>query len=135
MLVEVIMKYIKVPAFIVNSLYDTWALEEIIGFKCIRGHSLANCSEAEKRLMESYKTNLTQVFSQFSGTTITGVWAPACLHASILNTTLAVSQNYRVPEGSQWSAANAIGKWLQDPTTPLIHIDQVSWPSNHACST
>lgn len=45
LLVEVIAQYLTVPTFIVNSLYDIWSLEEIVGFKCIKGKSLANCSE------------------------------------------------------------------------------------------
>jgi hypothetical protein len=48
MLMENIVKYLKVPALIINSLYDTWALENIVGVKCIKGHNLSYCSSTER---------------------------------------------------------------------------------------
>lgn len=45
MLVQNIAKYLKAPAFIVNSLYDSWSLEQILGIKCLKGtKSLSACS-------------------------------------------------------------------------------------------
>jgi hypothetical protein len=45
-------KYIKVPLFAIQSLYDTWSVYNILGISCISGSSLAKCTDAERKVIE-----------------------------------------------------------------------------------
>lgn len=51
--------YIKVPTFIMQSLYDTWSIKNILGIPCIQGTTLAYCGPNQKTIIEEYHRNLT----------------------------------------------------------------------------
>jgi hypothetical protein len=38
-------RFIKVPLFPLQSLYDTWSIANILGISCITGGSLQKCTE------------------------------------------------------------------------------------------
>lgn len=55
-------KHIKTPLFIIQSLYDSWSIENILKIRCLGdSRSLANCSDEEKEYIFNYYMNSTEV--------------------------------------------------------------------------
>ena len=53
MLAEELYKYIKVPLFPIQSLYDSWSIPNILGINCLKDEiSLAPCTEPHRNYIE-----------------------------------------------------------------------------------
>lgn len=52
MFAEELYKFIRVPLFPIQSLYDTWSVANILGVGCISGQSMANCNETQRNYIE-----------------------------------------------------------------------------------
>lgn len=51
--------HLKTPLFVLQSLYDTWSVYWILGVKCIKDGSLANCDTNQKNVLEEYHRKTT----------------------------------------------------------------------------
>lgn len=78
MFAQYVHKYIQVPIFAINSLYDSWSLPNILGISCQSGGSLANCNQGQMQVIEEYKKNTTAVLKDITKNQSNGCWAPAC---------------------------------------------------------
>ncbi len=70
--------YIKTPLFVIESLYDTWSVPNILGISCIRGGSLAYCTADQKNHIEEYHRNTTNAIFEMTANNKNGFFAPAC---------------------------------------------------------
>ena len=44
MMAEYMAKFIKTPIFVIQSLYDSWSIENILHIHCLNGSQMQNCS-------------------------------------------------------------------------------------------
>jgi hypothetical protein len=74
------LKYVKVPTFLIQSLYDTWCLEKIIGIFCEKnGGSLESCDTKQMQAIDLYRGQTLRVIENYLEENPTwGTWAPAC---------------------------------------------------------
>jgi hypothetical protein len=67
---------------LINSQYDSWALQHIIDAKCLtdgkQGKSLASCSPSELSNIEVYRKLYLNFISYFIQLTRNGVWSISC---------------------------------------------------------
>lgn len=52
MMGQYLLPFIRSPLFIVESLYDSWSLTQILGLKCVVGRSIEPCSQEQRSLIE-----------------------------------------------------------------------------------
>lgn len=45
----------------INSGYDSWAIPNILGIKCVKGHSLDLCSEEEMKHIVDYHDEMVDL--------------------------------------------------------------------------
>jgi len=58
MFAQNILQDIKVPLFLVQSLYDDFSIGYILGIDCIKDRSLAACNGEMMEVIEEYRTNV-----------------------------------------------------------------------------
>jgi hypothetical protein len=54
-------RFIKTPLFPVQSLYDSWSLQNILGIRCNDDRSLKNCNTDQMAFIEDYHRNTSRV--------------------------------------------------------------------------
>jgi len=135
MFAQYLYPFIQSPLFVVNSLYDSWSIPNILNIKCVGATgSLSACSNGERWILEEYKKNTTDVIKGITANEDNGAWAPACANHGYLNLAAEYSPNFRVPANSIFSTEFAIVNWILDEPETHVHIDEVSWPGNKPCS-
>lgn len=91
--------YIKAPMFIIQSLYDTWSIGNILRIPCVYDSSLAYCDPPKKMRIEEYHKNTTNAIIEmmYKNPNINGVFAPVC--ANHVYSTLGSYYNtqFRIP--------------------------------------
>lgn len=127
--------FIQSKLFVVNSLYDSWSIPNILNIKCINNNfSLSGCGDADRHTIEDYSRNTSIVLAGITSKVTNGAWAPACAYHGFLNLAAEVSPNWRVPAKSIFSTEFSIVNWILDEPDTHVHIDTVSWPGNAPCS-
>lgn len=127
--------FIQSPLFVVNSLYDSWSIPNILNIKCVaKSGSLSGCSNGDRFILEEYKKNTTDVLNGITSNKQNGAWAPACANHGYLNLAAEYSPNFRVPANSIFSTEFSIVNWILDEPETHVHIDTSSWPENKPCS-
>jgi O-palmitoleoyl-L-serine hydrolase len=48
MFADNLISFIKYPLFVVQSLYDSWSIQNILGIDCVAKFSLSTCSQEER---------------------------------------------------------------------------------------
>lgn len=85
--------------------------------------------------MEDYREKTLNVFLGVLGlNNKNGGWAIACSNHCYLANSKYSSQNYRVPQKSEFSLIQAVSNWMEDQPINHRHIDFGSWPINKPCS-
>jgi len=94
--------YLKVPTFIIQSLYDTWSIKNILGVSCIQNTSLAYCAPLQKTVIEEYHRNTTNAIFEMTGQNpnINGYFAPICANHVYGRSVTYYSPEYRIPQNS-----------------------------------
>lgn len=94
--------YIKAPMFLIQSLYDTWSIQNIIGIPCIIDSSLAYCMSNQKSIIENYHKNTTDTILEMvqGNPNINGIFAPVCANHGYGKFASYYSPQYRIPQGS-----------------------------------
>ena len=92
--------FITAPMFIIQSLYDTWSVYNILGIRCINGNSLANCSSKDIDVIEEYHRNTTNAIFAMASNNQNGFFAPACaIHVFGFGSAY-YNDQWRIPQGS-----------------------------------
>ncbi len=65
-----------------------------------------------------------------------GIFSPVCVIHGLIDSTF-ISQNWRVPESSVYSASESLYRWMNRISDEFNykHIDQNPWPSNQKCAS
>lgn len=134
MFAQHIHRFINVPLFAPQSLYDSWSLYNIIGIRCIDGVSLSRCNKNELALIESYHQSTMQVLFEISSKNENGVWGPVCINHCYLSNDYYSSKNYRIPQTSEYSLIRSVKDWMENADENPRHMDFGSWPGNSPCS-
>ena len=66
--------------YIIQSLYDSWSVPNILGVSCIDDSSLINCDSFKKTAIEEYHRNTTNAIFEMTSRNpnINGFFAPVC---------------------------------------------------------
>ncbi|CAD8202184.1 unnamed protein product [Paramecium pentaurelia] len=134
---QYLLRYVNVPIFIVNSLYDTASIKDLLQISCVARNSLSGCSQKERKYIEELHSSIQTVISgRRSIFRDTGSFAPACLEHCFLQTTYYQSTSWQVPGKSGFTIQKSLRQWLSQFNVGNLdnHIDSVDWPSNEACS-
>jgi hypothetical protein len=98
-------KYIIPPLYIIESLYDEFALKYNYGVKCIHLNPqhvfyFENCTAAEQTLIEKYRAKGVEVLKSYASNVKNGVWGISCvIHTFTESDTLYTfnSDNWKAP--------------------------------------
>lgn len=112
MLAQYLHKYITTPIFVIQSLYDSWAIENILHVHCLNGSSLAQCSGEEMKYIDEYRRNTTAILGEIVGAEGNGGWGVGCAMHGFLHASRTYSTNYRIPAGSANSIDLTLYNWL-----------------------
>lgn len=134
MFAQYIHPFISVPIFAPQSLYDSWSLYNIVGIRCVEGFSISKCSQQDLSLIESYRQSTLQVMFEIGSKNQNGVWAPVCINHCYLSNNFYSSNNYRIPQNSDYSLIKSVQYWMESSDENPRHIDFGSWPLNAPCS-
>jgi hypothetical protein len=78
MFAQHIIKHIKVPLFLAQSLYDSYFLRNVMGLSCFE-KTLANCGDKDKQIIEKNRLNVLEVLGKVAKKSSNGVWGIACV--------------------------------------------------------
>jgi hypothetical protein len=110
MLAENIIEEIEVPMFSVQSLYDAWSIQNILGLNCVSRYSLTPCSKKERSFIEEYRTNTSRVMEGIKQLKAkNGFWANGCVYHGYTFFTAYNSPSFRIPSESTYSIDYCIG--------------------------
>ena len=105
-------KYIKVPLFAIQSLYDTWSISNILGISCIVNSSLNECTDAERKVIEEYRDDTTKILKEITSRKGNGAWAPACANHVYTRETSYFNSDFRVPKNTGNSVSKTVKDWI-----------------------
>lgn len=94
--------YIKAPMFIIQSLYDTWSIQNILGINCVYDGSLAYCNWDQKTKIHDYHKNTTNAIIDmvYKNPNINGFFAPVCANHVYDTWGSYYSPQFRIPANS-----------------------------------
>jgi hypothetical protein len=74
-------KYIESPLFIIESLYDTSSIPNILGLSCLeKTFTLDKCSEEEMLTIDAFRVEtMNQLVKAHKQKSNRAIWSPACL--------------------------------------------------------
>ena len=64
MFVQYFYPFLKVPVFLIQSLYDAFSIPVITGIRCSSDYNfqpIYNCTEDKEKIVKSYRKNLTNL--------------------------------------------------------------------------
>lgn len=128
-----LVRFIKVPIFHVESLYDIVAMSLLVGTNCYQGKSLSACSADERNHIEDYRLNLQRYLGEVGGNPNNGFWTPACVGHEFINSEF-YSPDYAIPMKSENTIHATLRAWVDKKPWGHQYIDSGQWPSNQPCS-
>ena len=133
MLAEHMHWYIKTPLFPIQSLYDSWSLNNILGIHCNKGRSLKGCNTSEMAYIEEYHKNTSKVLENIAAHPEHGYWAPTCVdHGYVWG--MLYSPDYEIPMHSNNTIDKTLLPWSQKKPGNHRYMDRGVWPDNKPCS-
>lgn len=126
-------KYINVRSLLVQSMYDTWSLPNILGTKCIKGNDLADCDQTQMHAIQQHHQRFMQFGVEYLSKPSNNIWAIACANHVYLCTDFYFSSPLEaVPELSENTCQHTIAEWIAGQDVKVF--DVVSWPNNVPCA-
>ena len=127
------MKYVHQPTYFLQSFYDGFGIEEVLGYKCAyEFSSLSECTEEEREVIETYRTNLTQAVDTIVQNQNHSAFGIDCVAHSFIygrwNDPM-----FEVPQGSGHLQMTVTSNWAEGKGRELF-IDSVGWPNNLPCA-
>jgi hypothetical protein len=130
---EYLMKYVKVPVLLLQALYDSWQLWDILEEKCVNDYkNLNHCNDSQKKnvidLKNYTKKKLEIAVKQKKNLS---VWSPACVFHCYDNS-LRGTSFYEV---RGVNIDQVLGDFLKNKgEKQIVLIDELEWPNNQKCS-
>ena len=131
MLAQHLLKHIKVPMFVVQSVYDSWSLPFILG---IYRPNPSVCSDEEKRIMEENRVNVTNFIQEITKKRKNGAFGISCNLHGMVQMNSYMSPQYTIPSNSSFTLSKSIEQWLRYRKMSNTHLDLNPWPSNQGCA-
>jgi hypothetical protein len=69
---------LNVRSLIVNSIYDTWAIENVLGAKCVKGNDLSECNNAQLTAIQGLRERMMAAAEMFATRSNVALWMIAC---------------------------------------------------------
>lgn len=120
-------KHIKVPMFVVQSVYDSWSLRNALGIRCPNPN---NCPDDANKVIEENRKNVTNVLKEIGSKRKNGVFGIGCILHGMTQYDDYVSERHTIPSNSTWTLSKAIKHWFKNMKMNNSHIDFKPWPSN-----
>jgi hypothetical protein len=132
---EIFLKYVKPPVLLLQSLYDRWQIDEILGEKCISNSTMTNCDINQKKNIDNFRIYTKEkIFRMQNLKKNLSIWSPSCI-IHCFNDEDRNSPNWQVPEDSGNTVDNVVERFLNSRgNEQIILIDEVEWPFNKKCS-
>lgn len=122
----------NLPIFFTQSLYDSFHIQEVLGFECAQlFKSLSECPAKDKEIIEEYKKKVETKLYEAGKIVQNGVFGISCaLHG--LTGGKYDNDMFEVPMNS----GNMLYKGLQgwEKGERVVWIDSVDWPQNAPCA-
>ena len=136
---EEILKYVKSPVFLVQSLVDTYTIRFVMGIECVMWIDLdffgstKKCSESNLERITQLSERTRRTVQQLQAARPDwGFWSPSCMvHVFTLFQNFYDSPAFAVPGGSPNTLAHSIRQYLAKEQ--VHYIDSVNYPHNTQC--
>ena len=125
---QYLLPHVRSPLFIVNPLYDSWQLGNILKVGCVS--RLENCSDDEQAAIKKYKQLTLEALNPIQSSSRVGLFADSCvLHGQVVYTLQ--WQNVRVKGQSMHSSFSS---WIKNQGSRISLIDSDDYPDlNTSC--
>ncbi|KAM3143650.1 hypothetical protein pb186bvf_004146 [Paramecium bursaria] len=128
---QYLVRYINVPLFFVQSLYDAASIPNILKIYSAGDLTLTKCNSNERKLIEQQRDLvLLTVDGKVDYDRNSGAFTPACLEHCFLNKDLFNSPSWQIPYGSGMTIERALSLWVQGQNIDHNHADRIQWPNN-----
>ncbi|XP_038053007.1 pectin acetylesterase 11-like isoform X2 [Patiria miniata] len=117
--------YLTTPVFVVNSVYDSWTLKNILGVRC----RPSKCNEKDLGVIEKHRRTFLQRMDQVNRYDKNGMFLTSC-YAHLLTCVDSPWMTYKV---AGRTAREAFADWYYERTTPAETRD-VDCDSNLTCN-
>jgi hypothetical protein len=121
---------------VIQSTYDAWGLEQILGLKCLSypvPSSIQKCNDTQRAYIEKYHQGLQDCIMNFTKEERHGIWAIGCVQHGFVDTVSSYqNQTYLSPYPNGMTLEVAIEKFLKGES--VREIDSSTWPGNKGCS-
>lgn len=114
---------------IVQSIYDAWSVEYIIGTKCHitkndAPYSLEKCNSTTRQAIDDYSRKSRAAIKQMVKIKPnTGAWSPSCVQHGFTFIPSVRDSHYKVPGLVGTTLYDAIEEFLANPENPPVYID------------
>jgi len=133
LLYETAYKFIEVRSLLVNSMYDTWSLANILGTNCVKGNDLADCDQTQIHAIQEHHQRFIKFGGEYLAKPGNSIWAIACANHVYLTYDFYFSSPLEaVPMLSDNTCRKTVSDWIGGKEVKVF--DVVSWPDNQPCA-
>lgn len=119
-------KHVKSDLYIVNSLYDSWQIGNILGIGC--SSHVEDCSEEDLESIMKFKSTIVDALKPVKKNSNLGLFALSCLqHGETMN-----SQRWNKIKVKGHSISSSFVAWIKKKGKRLL-IDSDDYPNNKSC--
>lgn len=95
----------ETPALLIQSAYDHWSMENILGVTCYSNtkspYSIANCNDSSMEVINDYRDKSKEaIYEMIKRKPNTGAWTPSCIQHGFTTASSFNDQNFKVPGGT-----------------------------------
>ena len=119
-------KYVRSKIYIVNSLYDSWQIFNILGIEC--STHVEDCSEEDLESIMKYKSTTVKALRPVRKNLHMGLYALSCLqHGETM-----ITERWNKIKVKGHSISTSFVAWMKDQGKRLL-IDSDDYPNNKSC--
>ena len=120
------------PIFFTQSLYDSFHIQEVLGYECAElFKSLSECPAKDREAIDGYKKKIDSKLQEAGKIQKNGVFAIACALHDMSGGKYS-NDIFEVPMNSGNMLYKGIDGWRNGQK--IVWIDSVDWPKNTPCA-